>query len=75
MPKKIYQDKERLYSEGLQLKQKLNELQEENIRLKTKISILEKERGKLTKVIDCAAESGHKSQTKFKAYQGPTPDK
>lgn len=24
MPKKIYQDKERLYSEGLQLKQKLN---------------------------------------------------
>lgn len=28
MPKKIYQDKERLYSEALQLKQSLNEVYE-----------------------------------------------
>lgn len=42
LPKKIYQDKERLYSEALQLKQNLNETLEENIRLKTKITILEK---------------------------------
>lgn len=42
MPKKIFQDKERLYSEGLQLKQKLNEFEQENTRLKTRISILEK---------------------------------
>ena len=40
LPKKIHQDKERLYSEALQLKQSLNEVVEENIRLKTKISIL-----------------------------------
>jgi regulator of replication initiation timing len=40
LPKKIPQDKERLYSEALQLKQNLNEIMEENIRLKTKISIL-----------------------------------
>jgi hypothetical protein len=40
LPKKIHQDKERLYSETLQLKQSLNEVMEENIRLKTKISIL-----------------------------------
>ena len=42
MPKKIHQDKERLYSETLQLKQTVNELMEDNMRLKTKISILEK---------------------------------
>lgn len=40
LPKKIHQDKERLYSEALQLKQTVNELMEENVRLKTKISIL-----------------------------------
>lgn len=40
LPKKIHQDKERLYSETLQLKQSVNDLTEENIRLKTKISIL-----------------------------------
>lgn len=44
LPKKIMQDKERLYSEGLQLKQNLNQVLEENTRLKTKVSILEKER-------------------------------
>ena len=40
LPKKIYQDKERLYSEALQLKQNLNEAIDENMRLKTKITIL-----------------------------------
>jgi hypothetical protein len=40
LPRKIHQDKERLYSEALQLKQTLNEVAEENVRLKTKISIL-----------------------------------
>jgi hypothetical protein len=42
MPKKIHQDKERLYSELLQLKQNLNDTLEENTRLKTKVAILEK---------------------------------
>jgi hypothetical protein len=42
LPKKIHQDKERLYSETLQLKQSINELTEENMRLKTKLSVIEK---------------------------------
>lgn len=71
MPKKIFQDKERLYSEGLQLKQKLNEFEQENTRLKTRISILEKEKDKLTRAIDVAADPSNKSQSRFKMYQGP----
>lgn len=51
LPKKIHQDKERLYSETLQLKQSVNDLTEENIRLKTKISILEKEKNRMGKYL------------------------
>lgn len=51
LPKKIHQDKERLYSETLQLKQSVNDLTEENIRLKTKISILEKEKSRMGKYL------------------------
>lgn len=56
LPKKIPQDKERLYSEALQLKQNLNEIMEENIRLKTKISILEKEKDKMNRYLETAPE-------------------
>lgn len=56
LPKKIHQDKERLYSEALQLKQTVNELMEENVRLKTKISILEKEKDKMNRYIDSNSE-------------------
>ena len=42
LPRKMYKDKERLYSEGLQLKQAFNEVSAENIRLKTQLSMLEK---------------------------------
>ncbi len=52
MPKKIHQDKERLYSELLQLKQNLNDTLEENTRLKTKVAILEKQKDKMTRFID-----------------------
>jgi hypothetical protein len=45
------------------------------VRLRTRISILEKERGKLTKAIDVAADTANRSQSRFKAYQGPPPDK
>ena len=56
LPKKIHQDKERLYSEALQLKQTVNELMEENMRLKTKASILEKEKDKMNRYIDSTSE-------------------
>ena len=56
LPKKITQDKERLYSEALQLKQSLNEVMEENVRLKTKISILEKEKDKMNRYMESAPE-------------------
>jgi hypothetical protein len=65
MPKKIHQDKERLYSELLQVKLRLNEVVEDNIKLKTRITVLEKERDKLTKAIDLNAEP-HPSQSKGK---------
>ena len=44
MPKRIPQDKERLYQETISLKNTINEVSEENHRLKTKVAILEKER-------------------------------
>lgn len=56
LPKKIHQDKERLYSEALQLKQTVNELMEENVRLKTKISILQKEKDKINRYMDSTTE-------------------
>lgn len=49
LPKKIQQDKERLYCETLQLKTNLNEISEENLRLKTKIATLQKEKDRLNK--------------------------
>lgn len=51
MPKKIYHDKERLYSEALQLKEQINKVTEENVRLKTRITILEKEKSKLNRYL------------------------
>jgi hypothetical protein len=42
LPRKMYKDKERLYSEGLQLKQAYNDVTQENVRLKTQISMLQK---------------------------------
>jgi hypothetical protein len=43
LPRKMYKDKERLYSEGLQLKQAYNDVTQENVRLKTQISMMQKE--------------------------------
>jgi regulator of replication initiation timing len=69
LPKKIPQDKERLYSEALQLKQSLNEVLEENVRLKTKISILEKEKDKMNKFIDHAPEvSNNRGNSRLQLY-------
>ena len=70
MPKKIYQDKERLYSEGLQLKQALNDTMDENIRLKTKIAILEKEKDKMNRYMETAAENSNKVQSRINVYAG-----
>jgi hypothetical protein len=57
MPKHIYQDKERLYSEALQLKrshwsytENMHDIIDENMKLKTKIAVLEREKEKLSKV-------------------------
>ena len=61
LPKKIHQDKERLYSEALQLKQTVNDLVEENMRLKTKISILEKEKDKMNRYIDSTSDNMSKT--------------
>ncbi len=47
LPKKIIQDKERLYCETLQLKSNLNDISEENLRLKTKVATLQKEKDRL----------------------------
>lgn len=59
MPKHIYQDKERLYSEALQLKRKINGYAEnmhgiidENMKLKTKVAVLEREKEKLSRAAD-----------------------
>ena len=62
LPKKINQDKERLYSELLQMKQSLNEVMDENVRLKTRISILEKEKDKMNRYIETAPEGAHSSK-------------
>ena len=69
LPRKIQQDKERLYSEALQLKQSMNELAEENIRLKTKISILEREKDKMNKFMDTAPESIGNKGSRINIYQ------
>jgi hypothetical protein len=50
-PKNIMQDKERLYEEGIHLRNTINVLRDENIRLKTKINNLEKEASKFEKMI------------------------
>ena len=50
-PKKIQQDKERLYEENLHLKQDINGFREENMKLRTKISNLEKENSKFERMI------------------------
>ena len=70
LPKKITQDKERLYSELLQMKQSLNEVMEENVRLKTKISILEKEKDKMNRYIETAPEGtlGSKANSRLNIY-------
>jgi SpoVK/Ycf46/Vps4 family AAA+-type ATPase len=67
LPRKIQQDKERLYSEALQLKQVLNELSEENTRLKTKVSILEREKEKMSKFV--ASSDGIGKVSRINAYQ------
>ncbi len=54
LPRRIQQDKERLYSEGLQLKQALHEVAEENVRLKTKIAVIEREKEKLGRFVETA---------------------
>jgi hypothetical protein len=69
LPKKIQQDKERLYSEALQLKQSLNEVAEENMRLKTKVSILEREKEKMNKFIDTAPEGMGPKGSRINIYQ------
>lgn len=56
LPRRIQQDKERLYSEALQLKQALHEVAEENVRLKTKISVIEREKEKLNRFVETAPE-------------------
>lgn len=71
LPKNIYQDKERLYSEALQLKQNMNELQQQNIRLKTKISILEKESDKMNKYLENAPEGFNNKQNNRANAYGP----
>jgi uncharacterized protein YlxW (UPF0749 family) len=71
LPKKIQQDKERLYSEALHLKQNLNNLIEENTRLKTKISILEKEKDKMNKHLETTAEAlGNRGNSRINIYSG-----
>lgn len=50
-PKNIPQDKERLYEEGIFLKNVINTLKEENLKLKTKLSNLEKEATKFEKMV------------------------
>ena len=75
LPKKIHQDKERLYSETLQLKQSLNDLTEENIRLKTKISILEKEKSRMGKYLETAQDMpSKKSQSRLNLYASKISD-
>ena len=54
MPKKMYHDKEKMYSESLQLKQSVNELESENTKLKTKVSILEREKDKMARLVQAA---------------------
>ena len=71
LPKKIHQDKERLYSEALQLKQSLNEVVEENIRLKTKISILQKEKDKMNRYLETAPEGLTKQTNSRLNLYGP----
>lgn len=75
LPKKIHQDKERLYSETLQLKQSVNDLTEENIRLKTKISILEKEKSRMGKYLENAQDvPSKKSQSRLNLYASKISD-
>lgn len=57
LPKRIQQDKEKLYCETLQLKSLLNEMGEENLRLKTKVAILEKEKERIRKSEDMRVPS------------------
>jgi hypothetical protein len=69
LPKRIQQDKERLYSEALHLKQNLNEIMEENIRLKTKITILEKEKDKMNKYLETTPDGlGNKGNSRINIY-------
>jgi hypothetical protein len=62
LPKKMYQDKESLYSEGLHLKQKFNEVHDENVKLKTRVSVLKKEKDQLSRVIEEEVEVNRKSR-------------
>lgn len=71
MPKKIHQDKERLYSEALQLKQSLNETIEQNTRLRTKIAILEKEKDKMNRFIE-SSEMGISNKPPSRLNAFPT---
>jgi len=50
-PKKITQEKERLYEEAFHLKTALNTVNLENVKLKTKISNLERETSKFERMI------------------------
>lgn len=70
MPKNIYQDKERLYSDALTLKKAMNEISEENVKLKTRISILEREKDKMNRYLETVTESTHKTQSRMKILSG-----
>ena len=61
LPKKIQQDKERLYCETLQLKTNLNEITEENLRLKTKLATLQKEKDRLNRTDEPSIAKGRSS--------------
>lgn len=66
LPRKMYKDKERLYSEGLQLKQAYNDITQENVRLKTQISMLQKEQEKVSRLNESqdGKTNNHKSLMK-----------
>ena len=71
LPRKMYKDKERLYSEGLQLKQAINEISEENVRLKTQVSVLEREkyRDRFTESGDVKNKNKKKELTHSKLFE------
>lgn len=58
-PRQIQTDKEKLYEENLELKQKNNSLNDENLRLKTKLFQIEKELNRKEENTENGKVSGH----------------